>query len=104
MLTLALAAGFLCAVNTVDWNDLIRRCLALSGYTFKEACAEMRIDEAQFSHQLAGEGHLSLKRLGMLKPKFHRWFAVELARQVGMPDEIDVARQLAAVVAAERVA
>ncbi len=93
-LSLALAALCLGCVNAVDWNAVIRRCLALSGYSFKEACADMGISEPQFSAQLSGEGHLSLKRLGRLHPRFHRWFAVEIARCVGMPEELQHARRL----------
>lgn len=93
-LQFALAALVLSMVTAIDWNTVIRRCLDLSGYSFKEACADMEISEPQFSAQLAGEGHLSLKRLGRLHPRFHRWFAIEIARVVGVPEELHHAQRL----------
>ncbi len=105
MLSLAIATLVLGMVNAIDWNAVIRRSMAKSGYTFKEACAEMRIAESQFSEQLAGIGHLSLKRLGQLGPAFHRWFAIEIAREVGIPEELHIARRLeAAAFTDERIA
>lgn len=81
-------------VNAIDWNALIRRCLAKAGYTMKQACHEMQIDPAQFERQLAGEGHLSLKRLALLNDDFVARFAVEIHQQVGPPDDYNATRRL----------
>lgn len=45
------------------------------------AAAFMEISEAQLSRQLAGQEHLSARRLGLLPPEFHMALIVRRARR-----------------------
>ena len=94
MLSFLIAGLCIGMVQGIDWERVIRRTMELSGTPMKAMVEDQGIDRAQFERQLQGEGHLSLKRLGRLPVAFHRWFAVALAQEVGLPEEINTARRL----------
>lgn len=53
----------------------------------KEAAITMGMDQAQMTRQLSGDGHLSLRRLGLLGENYWREFANVLRDRFGMEDD-----------------
>jgi hypothetical protein len=97
MFTFMLGAALLAVVNAIDWNrtnQRIRRAFQLADISIKEVCGYTGLDRAQLERELSGEGHLSMKRLSCLPATFHQWYALLLAKDYGMPCELQPARQL----------
>lgn len=59
----------------------------------KEAAITMGIDAAQLSRQLAGDGHLSVRRLGALGEPFWRQLSDELRIHFGLLDRAQLIAQ-----------
>lgn len=72
----------------------VRESLELARIPLSAAAIDMGIKHPQLTKQLAGEGHLSLRRLANLPVQFHQWFAVVRARRLGVPTEVVAAQQL----------
>lgn len=72
-------------VNSVDrereWLGLVPRAFGRSGLTHKRAAAELEMDPALLSRQLAGaqNAHLSFRKMWKLPPEFWRELIVLLA-------------------------
>lgn len=59
----------------------------------KEAVLTMGLDKAQYIRQLGGEGHLSIRRLGLLDEHFWRAFIDELRAHFHMDDDTERLRR-----------
>ena len=64
-------------------------------YSIKEAAGYYGRDPRVLQRELSGIGHPSLKLIAQMPEKFVQWFALELVRVVGLPEEIGVAQQIA---------
>ena len=72
---------------------ILRAAIAKSGQTMLQAAQEAEIDKGQFTRQIQlVEG--SHKRLAMQPKEFWQWFAVEIAREFGLPAELETAARL----------
>lgn len=72
-----------------------RRSLELSGTPLTSAAIDMEIDHAQLIRQLAGEGHLSVRRIARIDAvDFHRWLALLQARRHGLPEDVSAALEI----------
>ena len=74
---------------------LVRRALQLSGISEKEAYLWMGLDQRRFSKWMCGSEAISLNRLAKLPVKFHQWLHVLGSKEVGLPEELELAPKLA---------
>lgn len=72
---------------------ILRNAIAKSGQTMLQAAQEAETDKGQFTRtiQLIEGSH---KKLAMQPDEFWRWFAVEIAREFGIPAELETATRL----------
>jgi len=97
VISVSLFAVFLGAALTAELQRrherVLRAAIAKSGQTILQAAQEAEIGQPQFTRQLQGlEG--TLKRLQMQPAAFWQWFAVELAQEFGLPEEVETAARL----------
>ncbi len=91
-LLFVLAMAF-CPDTARRHERILRTAIAKSGQTVQQAAAEAEISQAQFTKQLQLlEG--SHKRLAMQPVEFWRWYAVEITREFGLPEELETAGRL----------
>lgn len=72
----------------LDWPSQAARvvqALHLADISVEKAAVWMDVDPSQLRRQLAGDGHLSYRRLTQLPCEFWRWWALLVAEDVGLP-------------------
>jgi hypothetical protein len=58
------------------------------------ACVDMAVKQSHFSEEMAGERSLNLDHKSNLDVRVWSWYAVFLAAEFGIPEELDVAQRL----------
>jgi hypothetical protein len=76
-----LRACFRLAVERVEDSD-------------KAACSTMDVKQSHYSEEMAGDRPFNLDSKTNLDPRVWGWFAVYLASEFGIPEELEVARRL----------
>ncbi len=94
ILTATIAVGVMLTADLQRRHEtVLRTAITKAGLSMKEAAAEADLDKGQFTRQLQMlEG--SFKRLAMQPVAFWQWYAVAIAKEFGLPQELDVAQQL----------
>jgi hypothetical protein len=63
----------------------------------KAACATMGVKQPHYSEEMAGERPFNLDNKTNLDPRVWGWFAVYLAADFGIPEELETAQRLEAI-------
>jgi hypothetical protein len=58
------------------------------------ACLDMDVRQSHFSEEMAGERAMNLDNKSNLDVRVWSWYAVFLAAEFGIPEELNVAQQL----------
>lgn len=66
----------------------VRESLRHADLSIEKAALWMEMDPAQLQRQLAGIGHLSLRRLVKLPDAFHQWLALLTVEAYGLPKAV----------------
>lgn len=84
--------------TSVDqWLDLLRRCIADTGWTLESLAVEMQVDKAYLSRMLSGEKPWTVKHLCNLPDDVEALFEQRRAESFGLivvsPVDLDTARK-----------
>jgi hypothetical protein len=86
------------ATVRTDIKALHRKCLRAAiarVYRYDgAACADMDVKQSHYSEEMAGERPLNLDNKSNLDVRVWSWYAVFLAVEFGIPEELDVAQRL----------
>ena len=89
------------ATVRTDIKTRLRKCLrdAIERVedSDKAACATMGVKQPHYSEEMAGERPLNLDNKTNLDPRVWGWFAVYLAADFGIPEELETAQRLEAI-------
>jgi hypothetical protein len=73
---------------------LLRKAIARVYDSDKAACAEMDVKQSHYSEEMAGERPLNLDSKTNLDVRVWSWYAVYLAAEFGLPEELEQAQRL----------
>jgi hypothetical protein len=75
-------------------RNCFRHAVARVEDSDKAACVTMDVKQSHYSEEMAGERPFNLDSKTNLDPRVWAWFAVFLATEFGIPEELDVAQRI----------
>lgn len=76
---------------------LLRKAIERVYPSEKSACIDMDVKQSHFSEEMAGDRPLNFDSKSNLDVRVWSWYAVYLAAEYGIPEELEPAKRLEAV-------